>query len=217
MDVSVVIIYVPQLLAGTLTTIEVAAGSILLASILGLAVGLLRAAKRRWLYLLLGVYVEFFRSIPTLVMLFLVYFSIPIMLGFDIPSFPAAVLALGVAGSAYMAEIVRGGVESIVPTQWEAAYSLGMRYPAVVRYVVLPQALRVALPPAVSLYVALIKDCSLVLLVGVVELTAVSMNIRGTIHGRNTLGIFLVMAALYFVLCYTVAFVGQQVERRLQV
>lgn len=217
MDLSLLGAYFPQLLAGAITTIEVSFGALLLATLLGFVVGLLRTLKSRWLVLTTSAYVEVLRSVPTLVILFFTYYAVPVVLRLDIPSVAAAVLALGVAGSAYMAEIVRGGVESVGHTQWEAAYSLGMRYPDVVRYVILPQALRVSLPPAVSLYVALIKDSSLVLLVGVVELTAVGMNIRGIVHGQGTLGIFLAMAIMYFVICYSVALAGQWLERRIRI
>ena len=191
--------------------------ALLLSTVLGLIVGLARATRRPIVYQLTVAYVETFRSIPLLVFLFLVFFGIPVAINVDIPAFEAAVIALGVSGSATMAEVIRGAVESVPAGQWEAAQSLGMRYPAVVRHVILPQALRLALPPVVSLYVAIVKDSSLILLVGVVELTTTGMQVRALTRGTGTAPIFLILAATYFVLCYSISSAGQWLERRIQI
>jgi polar amino acid transport system permease protein len=216
-DLSVVAEHLPRFIGGAVTTIEVSLLALMLATSLGLVIGLARASRRRWLYLPSVVYVEFLRSVPPLVLLFMTFYAVPIVMGIDMPGFPAAVVALGVAGSAAMAEIIRGGVEAIGRGQWDAAHSLGMRYPEVTRYVVLPQAVRLALPPAISLYVSMLKDSSLVLLVGVVELTAVGMQVRGLSFGRGTLVVFLVVAAFYFVMCYTLSLAGGWIGRRVRI
>lgn len=216
-DTSTIVEYLPLLLKGALTTIVVSFYALVLATILGLVVGLARSTRRAVLYPLTVAYVEIFRSIPTLVLLFMVFYAVPVVLKIDLPAFPTAVVGLGVSGSAFMAEIIRSGVESVGTAQWDAAYSLGMRYPTVVRYVVLPQALRLALPPAISLYVAMIKDSSLILVVGVVELTTTGMAIRALSRGRATLGVFLLVGALYFVICYTLSLAGQWLERRIRI
>lgn len=217
LDFNTVVQYFPLLLQGAGVTIVVSLSALVVSTLLGLLVGLARATRLPGIYPLTVAYVEAFRSLPTLVLLFLTFYAIPALMGFNLPPFPAAVLALGVSGSAPMAEIVRGGVEAVSAGQWEAAHSLGMRYPAIVRYVVLPQALRIALPPAISLYVAMIKDSSLVLLVGVVDLTTTGMQIRGLSRGRGTLLVFTVMAVMYFIICYTIAFAGSRLERRIRI
>lgn len=216
-DIPIIVQYIPALLRGALTTVEVSLAALLLATVLGLIVGLARATRRPIVYPLTVAYVETFRSIPLLVFLFLVFFGIPVAVNVDVPAFAAAVIALGVSGSATMAEVIRGAVESISGGQWEAAQSLGMRYPAVVRYVVLPQALRIALPPVVSLYVAIVKDSSLILVVGVVDLTTTAMQIRSLTRGTGTVPLFLILAATYFVLCYSISSAGQWLERRIEI
>ena len=217
MDFALIVEYLPRLLQAALVTIEVSLLSLILATVMGLVVALMRTSRRRWLYLPAVAYTEVLRSVPTLVLLFLMFFALPALLGLNIPNFPAAVLALGLAGSASMAEIIRGGIEAIGHGQWEAAHSLGLHYPAILRFVIMPQALRLSIPPAISLYVALIKDSSLILLVGVVELTTVGMSIRSLTHGRASLAVFLTMGVMYFIICTTVAILGDRLERRLRI
>ena len=217
LDINTVLEYFPLLPKGAAKTIVVSLSALVVSTILGLVVGLARATRLPGLYPLTVAYVEILRSLPTLVLLFLVFYAIPAVMGFNLQAFPAAVLALGVSGSAPMAEVVRGGIEAVSAGQWEAAHSLGMRYTTILRYVALPQALRISLPPAISLYVAMIKDSSLILIVGVVELTNTGMQIRGLSRGRGTLLVFTVMAAMYFVICYTIAYAGSRLERRIQV
>ncbi len=215
MDFTLIVEYFPRLLEAALVTIQVSLAALALATIMGFIAALTRTSHRTWLYLPAVAYTEALRSVPTLVLLFLLYYALPALLRLNIPSFPAAVLALGLAGSAYMAEIIRGGIEAIGHGQWEAAHSLGLRYPAILRFVIMPQALRLSIPPAISLYVALIKDSSLILLVGVVELTTQGMQIRALTHGRSSFAVFITLGIMYFVICTAVALAGNRLERRL--
>ena len=214
MKLNIIVSYIPLLLNGLEITVELSVGALLLATAIGMVVGLMRSLGVRWLYFLTVPYVEGLRAVPPLVVLFFAYYAIPILFGIDVPSFAAAVLALGVAGGAYMAEIVRGGVQAVNRGQWEAGYSLGMPYARVVSTVILPQAIRVAVPPAISLYVALIKDSSLVSAIGVVDLTAAGMNVRGVLFGQGTIIVFLLMGVFYFAICYSVSQMGLWLERR---
>ena len=127
LDIHTVLEYFPLLLKGAAKTIVVSLSALVVSTILGLVVGLARATRLPGLYSLTVAYVEILRSLPTLVILFLIFYAIPAVMGFNLHAFPAAVLALGVSGSAPMAEIVRGGIEAVSVGQWEAAHSLGMR------------------------------------------------------------------------------------------
>jgi len=116
-----------------------------------------------------------------------------------------------------LAEVVKTGIESVARGQWEASSSLGMRYLGAVRYVILPQALRVALPPAVGVYIFTIKDSSLASVIGYLELTGSGLAIRESSFGRGTLGVLMVVAAIYFIIAFSVSSVGQSLERRIKV
>lgn len=212
MDLSLVISYFPVLLGGAFTTLQLAGAALLGGTILGLVVGLMRTSQLPWLRWPAAAYVEFFRSIPILLQLFFVYFALPLLFRIDVPSYPAAVIALSLYSSSYMAEVVRTGVESIAHGQWEASFSLGMRYPAVLRHVILPQAIRVAVPPAIGVYVFTVKDSSLASIIGFRELTGTGLAVRETGFGQGSLGVLLVVAAMYFVIAFSLSRLGRRVE-----
>jgi polar amino acid transport system permease protein len=207
----------PVLLRGAGLTLQLSSVTLVFGTILGLIFALMRLSRRPWLYLPAVAYVELFRSVPVLLQLFLFYYAVPLVLRIDIPSYPAAILALSLYCGAFMTEVIRTGVESVPPGQWEASYSLGMRYPATVRYILMPQALRVALPPMINVYVSIIKDSSLVSVIGYMELTGAGLAVRESSVGRGTLGVLLVVAALYFVIAYTLSLAGQGLERRIRI
>jgi polar amino acid transport system permease protein len=215
--VDVVIPYIPLILQGTVVTLQITVLAIALGTGLGLVIGLMRSSSRTALSLPARAYIELFRSIPGLLQLFIVFYAIPLVLDVDIPAFVAAVVALGMICAAYMAEVVRTGTESVGKGQWEAANSLGLRYPGVIRYVVLPQALRVSLPPAISIYIATFKETSLVSVIGLLELTGTSNSVRGLTFGRATIVIFVLVATIYFVISYSMSWAGQRLERRIRV
>ncbi len=150
-------------------TVAVTVLSYALAVILGLAVGLLQAANYRPLLWLAKGYVDVLRGIPLLVQIFFIYFGLAGL--FNLDRFAAGVLAIGICYSAYLAEIFRAGIESIARGQHEAAASLGMSSGQAMRYVIVPQATRVIIPPAANEFIACLKDSSLVSIIGLRELT----------------------------------------------
>jgi len=207
-------VFAGMLLRGALVTIYLSALSLLLALILGIILGILRTSRNVILRNVVRVYVELFRSLPLLLLMFFMFFAAPVVLRLDVPPFTAVIVSLVLYVGAYMTEIVRGAIESVHHAQWEAAYSLALRPTQVLRYVIMPQAVRVAIPPTVGLLVGSIKDSSLASAVGYVELTRAGLTIRNVT--MTSFGVLFIVAAIYFVICSVVSRLGSYLERRLQ-
>ena len=204
--------YAPILFHALLTTIWLSWLALLLAAIGGIALALLRTSRFLPLRVAALLFVEFFRSIPILIVMFFCYFGVPVVLGLDVSTFTAATAALALQGSSAMSEVVRAGILSVGKGQWEAAQAAGMSYVQVMRYIVGPQALRVILPPSVGIYIATLKESALASIIGVIELTKTGLLIReSTGAGLSALS---VVALLYFVLNYGISLAGGALERR---
>lgn len=161
---------------------------------------------------LVSGYVQLFQGIPLLMQLFLVYFGLP-LLGLDTSAIFAASLCLTLYTSAYLTEIWRGSVEAIPQQQWEAAQSLALNFREQLRYIILPQALRIALAPTVGFLVQVIKNTALASVIGFVELTR-----SGQIISNATFSPFLVygsVAILYFLVCFPLSMWSRHLEQRL--
>ncbi|WP_265516487.1 amino acid ABC transporter permease [Nitratireductor luteus] len=159
-------------------------------------------------------YVELFQGTPLLMQLFLAFFGLGLF-GIDVPAWFAAGLALILWTAAFLTEIWRGCVESITRGQWEASASLGMGYVQQMRYVILPQALRVAIPPTVGFSVQVVKGTALTSIIGFVELSK-----AGTVVTNATFQPFIVyglVALIYFALCWPLSKSSQILERKLNV
>jgi arginine/lysine/histidine/glutamine transport system substrate-binding/permease protein len=167
----VIIDALPSLLRGALATLQLTVLSVFFGMIGGSLIGIARispSAPVRWAT---RVYVDFFRGTPLLVQIFTIYFGLPALIpGFNLGRLGAAVLALSLNSAAYIAEIVRGGIQSIDFGQAEAAQSLGMGPVQTMQYVIFPQALRRMLPPLGNEFITLLKDTSLVAVIGFEEL-----------------------------------------------
>lgn len=172
---TVILNALPNLLQGALVTLYLTACSVFLGTIAGALIGIARLSPVKILRWVTKAYIDFFRGTPLLVQIFMVYFGLPALLqgvgiNFSLERLTAAVIALSLNSAAYIAEIVRGGIESIEKGQSEAAQSLGLGAVATMRYVILPQALRRMLPPLSNAFITLIKDTSLVAVIGFEEL-----------------------------------------------
>lgn len=202
------------LLQGAKLTLYLVAMSGLFGTLIGLVFGLARVAPfapARWVA---AVYVSFIRGQPVLIILLFLYFAIPLA----VPSAtfergPTAILGLSVYAGAYIAEIVRGAIEAVPRGQNEAASALGMGYVLRHRYIILPQAMKVAVPPTIGFLISLVKASSLVSVIGYVELTKAG-RIVSTVN-QEPLVTFVIVALLYFVLSYPIALFGRWYERRL--
>ncbi|RKX46432.1 MAG: nickel transporter [Thermotogae bacterium] len=204
----------PYLLSGTLVTLEITVLAIFLGLLIGTFVGMARLSKKRWINTPATVYVEFIRGTPLLVQIFIIYFGLP-SLGIYIERFPAGILALGINSGAYVAEIVRAGIQSVSKGQYEAARSLGLSHWQAMRYVVLPQAFRNILPALGNEFITLTKDSSLVSVIAIEELLR-----RGTIAISRTFQSFSVYSAvalLYFVMTFSLSRLVRWTEKRLEI
>lgn len=197
--------------AGWTIVLCVAAG--VAGTLIGLLLAIAATSPSRIARWVASSYVLVIRGIPLLVIVFFAYFGIPLMFPtVDLSAFLTAVIALTVFASAYMAEIFRGSINAVPRGQTEAAQALGLGYGHRLRYVILPQAMRIAVPPGIGFLIALIKDSSLVTVIGYVELTQ-----SGTIISNLTaepIITYLAVAALYFVICYGVSRLGAWYESR---
>jgi polar amino acid transport system permease protein len=203
-------------LGGVALTLYLAVTSCMLSFIGGLILGLLSISRNRVIrYATLAV-INAVRGIPLLMVIFWMYFLVPALLGHPVAESRTVITALTLFTSAYMAQIVRAGIEGIPRGQMEAALSTGLHYWQAMIYIVLPQGLRNMIPSFVNQFVSLIKDTSLAYIVGVSELThvATQINNRSMIYPTE---IFLFVAIVYFIICYVFTSLSRWLERRLEV
>ncbi|WP_436975583.1 amino acid ABC transporter permease [Paraburkholderia tropica] len=187
-------------LGGAALTLVLAVSSALASALLGLALGIALALASGPLRALLLLVIGFFRAIPVLMLIFWTYFLLPVVLHIDVPGLAAVVCALSLIGGAYLAHSVHAGIVAVGEAQWQAGLSLGFSRFAALRYVVLPQALRIMAPSFVNQWVSLVKDTSLAYIVGVGELSFVATQINNRLM-IYPIPIFLFVAALYLVMC----------------
>lgn len=205
----------PVLLQGLLVNLELLGGLLALGLVVGVVVALVEVYASRPLRAVALAYEWFFRGVPELVLLFLFYFG-PAQFGLEISAFLAAVLALGFRSSAYQSQIFRGAIQAIAPGQSLAARSLGMSRLAVIRHVILPQALRLSLAGWSNEFSSVLKDTTLAYGIGVVEV----MRQARRVTARDfplTLPAFLTVALMFLVLTYVGNWGIGLLERRLRV
>ncbi len=193
-------------------TIKITLVSFFLALLLGLVVGMVRISRRfPWTWL--GrAWVDGIRGVPLLVLIFFIYFGLGRIL--HLPQFLAGVLAIAICYSAYVGETVRAGIQAIPRGQWEAARSLGLSGGQTMRYVVLPQAVRIVIPPVVNDFIACLKDSSLVSIIGLRELTRAGREYSsGTFVDFQT---WLVVGVLYLLMTLVLSRLSSVLEARLR-
>jgi His/Glu/Gln/Arg/opine family amino acid ABC transporter permease subunit len=209
----VVLESLPYLLRGTFVTVGLSLAVILLGTAAGLVLGVLRFVPWRGVGASIGWAVELIRAVPLLLLMFFIFFGLPAV-GVRLPTFPTAVLAMSLWMTVNTAEVVRGGIQSIPLGQFEAARSVGLGWLQTMRHVIVPQAVRRMTPPFVGLCTILIKDTSLAAIIGVFELTrAAQETIERTLRSFE---IYMVAAAIYFVICLPLTRFAQRAEARLQ-
>lgn len=201
-----------NLLRATQWTIVLSLIAFVSGGVVGLLLLFARTSKIAWLEGATVVYIEFFQGTPLLMQLFLFFFGVALF-GIQVSPWLAAWLALTFWTSAFLTEIWRGCVESLPQGQWEASSSLAMTYIEQMRYVILPQALRIAVAPTVGFSVQVVKGTALASIIGFVELTK-----AGTMLNNATFRPFLVyslVALIYFALCYPLSWSAKRLEKRL--
>ncbi len=174
MPESLIILYgaLPYLLRGSLVTIAVVVGAMLLGLVLGISIAVGQVYGGKWLHRLIGVYIWFFRGVPLLVLLFLFYFGLCSLLHINLSAFTVSVIVLGLITSAYQSQIFRGAIMSLPEGQLKAARALGMSDRKAVMLIVLPQALRLSIPGWSNEYSIVLKDSAVTYALGVAEIMA---------------------------------------------
>ncbi|OPJ57020.1 amino acid ABC transporter permease [Alkalithermobacter paradoxus] len=224
MDFSFLSRYYMFFLEGSKNTIFIAAFTVLFGVILGTFLALMRISNNKALSLLATSYVEFIRGTPLLVQLYIIYYGLP-KLGVDFGAIPivgtyygdflAGIVTLSLNSSAYVAEIIRAGIQAIDKGQMEAARSLGLNHNYAMRYVIIPQAFKNILPALGNEFIVIIKESSIVSIIGIQDLMYKADTVRG-----NTFQPFeplIVAALIYFIMTFTLSKLLGKLERRMKV
>lgn len=211
-DISLLLKSTPALLTGALISIQIAAGSCSIGFIFGIIFGLVQSGKNRWLRMLIALYVTLFRGTPMLIQLMIAYFVLP-QFGIQISALWTAIIAIGLNSAAYVSQIIRSGIASVSIGQLEAAQVLGLTKLQTIRYILLPQAIRVIFPALGNEFITLIKDSSLASLIGVTELAKSGSIIQSQTY--DALTIYFGIALVYLVITSSLSLLLSIVEKRM--
>lgn len=204
----------PVLLKGSVMTVELTVITIILGSMLGILLALLRLSHNLVLKNVSNFYTWIFRGTPLLLQLFFFYYGLPFA-GIELTPFTAAVIGLALNCGAYMAEIIRGGIQSIDKGQFEAAKALGFSYTQTMRRIILPQTFKVIIPPVGNEFISILKDTSLVSTIAMVELMRSAQQIYAT--SFDPISVFLTAAVLYLIMTTVFTTVFGMIEKKLSV
>jgi His/Glu/Gln/Arg/opine family amino acid ABC transporter permease subunit len=193
-------------------TLRLAIPAIVLGFLAGIFVGLARLANAAWIRLPATLYVEFFRGVPLVMVIFWIWFIIPQLLRLPIPEYGVALTAFVIFEAAYFGEIVRAGVQSVPRGQAEAATALGMTATKTMLWVVLPQALRNMVPSLVTQMIVLFKDTSLASIIGYMDLTKAAQIVNN--REIKPFELYLFIAVVYWMCTYSMSLMARRLERR---
>jgi len=195
-------------------TVRVTVLSLIFATIIGIVVALIRLVGPKPLKAVGNVYISIIRGTPLMVQILFIYFGIPSALHVHLTLFAASVLTMSLNGGAYMAEIIRGGIEAVDKGQMEASRSLGLSYGQTMRLVILPQALRMMLPSIINQFIVTLKDTSLLSAIGLRELTQNTKIIVA--NNMEALTMYFICGVWYWVVIFILTRVSRLVEKRTQ-
>ncbi|MHB9099640.1 MAG: amino acid ABC transporter permease [Syntrophales bacterium] len=187
-------------------------GTIVGGLVIGMVCGQMLLSRRRWVRVLVGVYVQSFRCTPLLIQIVWFYYALPIITGFSVPAWLAGGLGLTLYMGAFCSEIFRAGVISIDKGQWNASRALGMNYWQMMRHIILPQATRRMVPPFVNQSVLQLKNTSLLYVVAVPDLMYTSYEI--TARTYRPLEVYTAVAVIYFLILYPLTALSKRLEER---
>lgn len=198
---------------GTALTVGLTFGAMALAMVLGLVLALLRSAPSRPVRAAARVYVDFFRGTPLLLQLFYLYFVLPYA-GVRIPALVAGIAGLALNYAAYLSEVYRATIAAVDAGQRQAAHALGLSEADLMRRIVLPQALRIAIPPIGNYFIAMFKDTALVAVISVQDLLFRAEALANTTY--RYVEVFTIAFVIYFAISYPASMAVQRLERRLE-
>ena len=186
--------------------------SLVLGGLLGFVVAIARTSRLAPLRLLAAGWIGLVQGIPVLILLFLAYYGLS-MLGFDLPPIVAASISMALYASAYLGEIWRGCIQAVPWQQWEASTALAFSRPQQYRHVILPQAMRIAVAPTVGFIVQLVKNTSIVSIIGVIELARAGNLVNNATF--SPFKVFGTVALIYFAICWPISLLAQRLEGKL--
>jgi His/Glu/Gln/Arg/opine family amino acid ABC transporter permease subunit len=193
-------------------TLRLAVPAIVLGFLLGIVIGIARLAPSRLINMPATVYVEFFRGVPLVMVIFWIWIIVPRVLGLPIPEYGVALAAFVLFEAAYFGEIVRAGIQSVPRGQVEAATAVGLTGAQTLRFVVLPQAIRNMIPSLVTQMIVLFKDTSLASIIGYVDLTKAAQIVNN--REIRPFELYLFIAVVYWVFTYSMSLAARRFERR---
>jgi His/Glu/Gln/Arg/opine family amino acid ABC transporter permease subunit len=194
-------------------TLRLAIPAIVLGFVLGTVVGLCRLSRRPWIHYPAVAYVEFFRGVPLVMVIFWFWFLIPQITGQRLPEYAVALTAFVVFEAAYLGEIVRAGIQSVPRGQIEAATAAGLSYSQMMLHVILPQAIRNMIPSLVTQFIVLFKDTSLASIIGMMDLTKAAQTVSQ--REIRPFEMFLFIAVVYWICTYSMSRLATRLERRM--
>lgn len=207
--------WLPEMAIASLQTLQLMVVSFCLACVLGMIVALLRISRFALLRTIAKIYIGFFRGVPVLVILYWIYFALPEM-GYEvlvISSYTAAVLGLGIHGAAFLAEIFRSGIELLHRGQMEAALALGMTPAKAMSYIILPQAIRVVVPPIANYTVGLLKETALCSIIAAPELMLRAKDLASS--SFLPMHAFVLAAVFYYIMSFPLMRLAEYLEVRM--
>ena len=211
-DFQLVLDSLPLLLQGGIVTVKITAISVGLGLFFGLFIGIAQISQLAIFRVPAKVYVDFLRGTPLLVQIFMIYFALPMLIGTRIDPFIAAIVACSINSSAYIAEIFRAGIQSIDKGQMEAGRSLGLNWSQTMRFIIIPQAFKRIIPPLGNEFIAMLKDSSLVSVIGFEELTRQGQLIIASTYGA--MEIWTAVALIYLAMTLPITRLVAYLEKR---
>jgi len=200
---------------GVLITLEITIVALLLATIIGLVVGLVNVGKNKTLKYVAKIYIDLIRGTPLIVQAFFLYFGMTGALHFRMTPETAGIIVISLNAGAYLAEIFRGGIQSIDPGQMEAARSLGLPYSKAMIKVILPQAFKNMIPSILNQFIISLKETSILTVIGVRELTQSGQIVIASTY--RSFEIWTMVGIMYFILIFSLSTIFRKVEVKLNV
>ena len=194
-------------------TLELTFLSLIFASIIGLLFGMLNVSKKKALHVIANFYIDCIRGVPLIVLAFFVYFGIPLATGIRLSALVAGIIALSLNAGAYMAEIVRAGIQSVDKGQMEAARSLGLPYGTSMRKVILPQAIRTMIPSIINQFIITLKDTSILSVIGFPELVKAGQIVIA--RNFESFKMWVIIGVMYLIVITVLSKIARKLERRL--
>lgn len=214
LDFSQIVPYIPFMLEGIWVTLQLVIVALIFGFILGTLLALVKIMNNRVLRFLADAYTSIFRGTPLILQLMIIYFAVPQLTGYDIPTFLAGVLAFGLNSAAYISEIIRAGIQAVDKGQMEAAMALGIPYKPAMKDLILPQAMKNILPALMNEFITLTKESALVSTISYMDLMRRAQVVGSDIY-RNFEPLLFV-GLIYYLLVMGLTLIGRKIEKRLR-